>query len=72
MTQHNQASPTRDSIVFHANSGCDIRHKTNATLDRCESEMDCERCEKLASIKSEEVRALIDASLSTGEMPHTC
>ena len=36
MTQYQQATPTRDSHIYHASDGCDIRHQTNETLDRCE------------------------------------
>ncbi len=34
-TQISQAMPTRDSVLFHANEGCDVRHKTNRTLNEC-------------------------------------
>ena len=34
--QYSQAKPTRDSLIYHANHGCDIQHKTNQVLDACE------------------------------------
>ena len=38
-TQLTQTLPTRDSLVFHANQGCTVRHKTNRVLDECEDRM---------------------------------
>ena len=38
MTEQNN-KPIWSSVVFHANSGCDIRHKTNAALNRCEDKI---------------------------------
>ena len=37
--QYNQAKPIRSSILFHASQGCDVRHKTNEALDRCEDKI---------------------------------
>ena len=34
-----QSKPTWSSVVFHVNSGCDIRHKTNEALNRCEDKI---------------------------------
>ena len=39
MTEQN-GKPIWSSIVFHANSGCDIRHKTNAAMNRCEDKQE--------------------------------
>ena len=42
MTHHqwNEAKPIRSTVEFHSIQGCDIRHKTNSALDRCEDKMD--------------------------------
>ena len=35
--QYNQAKPIRSSVLSHsAMVGCDVRHKTNEALDRCD------------------------------------
>ena len=38
--QYLEAKPTRDTITYHQTLGCDIRHKTNRALDRCETAME--------------------------------
>ena len=44
MTHHqwNETKPIRSTVEFHSIQGCDIRHKTNKALDRCEDKMDKE------------------------------
>ena len=35
--QHNQAKPIRSSVEAHSVMvGCNVRHKTNEAMDRCE------------------------------------
>ena len=38
--QWTQAKPSHSSFIYHANDGCDIRHKTNAALDKCEKRIE--------------------------------
>ena len=41
--QYRESQPTRQSIVYHADQGCDIHHKTNRSLDACEDRMETRR-----------------------------
>ena len=40
--QYQQTKPTRDNIIQHIYLGCNIRHRTNMVLDRCEDSMAAE------------------------------
>ena len=34
--QWNLAKPVRSALVFHASQGCEVKHRTNSAMNRCE------------------------------------